>query len=89
MATTTARLCSSCGMGSKKDNCVKCGERISPRCGSIALICGNCNTESENLQKKCIKCGKTLNAAAVMAKVCDSCNSGDKKNECAKCGKKV
>ena len=50
-----AQLCSSCGSGSKKDDCVKCGKRISSG-GSMAQLCSSCGSGSK--KDNCIKCGK-------------------------------
>ena len=50
-----AMLCSSCGFGSKKDNCVLCGKWIGGS-GVPACICGNCGFGSK--KDNCVKCGK-------------------------------
>ena len=50
-----AMLCSSCGFGSKKDNCILCGRWIGGS-GVPACICGNCGFGSK--KDNCVKCGK-------------------------------
>ena len=50
-----ARLCNSCGFGSKKDNCVRCGKWV----GSfrqLAYLCGSCGFGSK--KDNCAICGK-------------------------------
>lgn len=55
MVAAMAQICDQCGFGSKKDNCVKCGKRISSR-GAMAQLCNQCGFGSK--KDDYIKCGK-------------------------------
>ena len=78
-----ASLCSSCGFGNKKDNCVVCGKW----CGSTkipARLCNDCGFG--NKKDNCVICGKWCGSVKIPASVCSSCGFGNKKENCAKCG---
>ena len=79
-----AMLCSSCGFGSKKDNCVICGKWM----GSTripAYLCSSCGFGSK--KDNCVLCGKWIGGSGVPACICGSCGFGSKKDNCVKCGK--
>ena len=55
MSREQAYICDDCGMGSRAENCVKCGKW----CASNkipAFICNNCGFG--NKAQNCVKCGK-------------------------------
>lgn len=54
-AKNPARICSSCGFGSKKENCVKCNKWC-PSNYSKARLCSSCGFGSK--KNHCVKCGK-------------------------------
>ena len=79
-----AMLCSNCGFGSKKDNCVICGRWM----GSTripAYLCSNCGFGSK--KDNCILCGRWIGGSGVPACICNNCGFGNKKDNCVKCGK--
>jgi rRNA maturation protein Nop10 len=57
MASTMVRMCQSCGSGSKKDQCIKCGNHIGSG-GIMARLCNSCGSGSKKDQ--CIKCGNHI-----------------------------
>ena len=79
-----AMLCSSCGFGSKKDNCVLCGKWVANN-GVRASLCGSCAFGSK--KDDCIRCGKWIGSGGIPASICSSCGFGSKKDNCVRCGK--
>ena len=80
----TGRLCSSCGFGNKKDNCVLCGKWMSSTYYPAGL-CTNCGFG--NKVENCVKCGKWTGNSYYPARICGNCGFGSKKENCVKCGK--
>ena len=79
-----AKLCHSCGFGSKKDNCAKCGKWM----GSTkipARLCGThgCGSKKDN----CCVCGKWVGSNNQLAYIGNCCGFGSKKDNCVVCGK--
>jgi len=79
-----AQLCSDCGFGSKKDNCVKCNKWVASS-GSQAFLCGDCGFGSK--KDNCVKCNKWVGSSGVKAQLCGDCSFGSKKDNCSKCSK--
>jgi hypothetical protein len=51
-----AQVCSNCGSGSHKDDCIKCGKAIYS--GAVmAQLCRDCGSGSKGQQ--CVKCGRS------------------------------
>lgn len=50
-----AQLCRSCGSGSKKDDCIKCGKNVYSG-GVMAQLCRRCSSGSK--ADDCIICGR-------------------------------
>ena len=50
-----AQLCNSCGFGSKKDNCVRCGKWVGSH-HQLAYLCGSCGFGSK--KENCVVCGR-------------------------------
>jgi len=50
-----ARLCSTCGSGSKAKQCIECGKTITSG-GVVARLCSTCGSGSK--KDKCVKCGR-------------------------------
>ncbi|HNN93056.1 MAG TPA: hypothetical protein PKI03_12340 [Pseudomonadota bacterium] len=79
-----ARLCNSCGFGSKKDNCVRCGKWV----GSHRIPARLCSNHGFGSKKdNCVRCGKWVGSFRQLAYLCGNCGFGSKKDNCAICGK--
>ena len=81
-----ARLCSNCGFGNKRDNCVRCGKWVGSS-GIPAQICKNCGFGSK--KDYCAKCGKWMGSTSYPAQLCGTCGFGNKRYECVQCGRSV
>lgn len=82
MATTT--ICESCGFGSHKQECVKCGTAVPSR-PALAQLCPDC---FQSRKDKCIKCGKAVPPEkGVAAVLCWRCASDAGQEKCIRCGK--
>ncbi|MGE0793489.1 MAG: hypothetical protein AB7V77_04910 [Candidatus Woesearchaeota archaeon] len=77
MGNEPAKLCSSCGFGSKKDKCVVCDKSFAKNEGKLCRDCG-----FGSKKDKCAKCGGSF--ARETAHVCDS-----HKNVCARCKERL
>jgi hypothetical protein len=78
-----ARLCDSCGFGSRQEECLKCGEEASHG-GVIAPLCASCSSSAGD---KCIKCGKPISAVSVTALLCGRCGVHPDGKRCSRCGR--
>lgn len=78
-----AQLCDTCGFGSHRLECLKCGGEIS-RGGIVAELCTSCSSASKD---KCIKCNKAVSAAGVTALLCGRCGIQPPGKMCIKCGR--
>lgn len=79
-----AFLCNSCGFGSKKDDCAKCGKWM----GSTKYPARLCNDHGFGSKKdNCAKCGKWTGSTKIAAYVGNCCGFGSKKENCVICGK--
>ncbi|MBP5622561.1 MAG: hypothetical protein J6X44_11165 [Thermoguttaceae bacterium] len=80
-----ARLCNSCGFGSKRQNCVKC-DKWTGTTHYNARLCNSCGFGTKN--QNCVKCGKWIGSSNYYeAWLCNSCGFGHKDENCVKCGK--
>jgi len=75
-----AQLCHSCGFGSRKNECLKCGSAISR--GFTVEFCPACSGKNRD---KCVKCGKPLTAPGVAALLCGSCAFQPAGKKCIRC----
>ena len=79
-----AQLCNSCGFGSKKDNCTKCGKWM----GSTKIPARLCSDHGFGSKKdNCASCGKWVGSNHQLAYVGNCCGFGSKKDNCVICGK--
>ncbi len=79
-----AKLCGSCGFGSKKDDCTKCGKWM----GSTKIPARLCGTHGFGSKKdNCAKCGKWVGSNNQIAYIGNCCGFGSKKDNCVICGK--
>lgn len=83
---TKAKLCSSCGFGKKKNNCVKCSKHVGNG-GIPAVLCHNCSFGGK--KDDCVKCGRWAAGSGAKARLCTGCSTGVKKGNCVKCDKWV
>jgi hypothetical protein len=81
-----AKLCSSCGFGKKKNNCIKCGKQAGNG-GAQAVLCNNCGIGGK--KDDCVKCGKWAAGSGAKARLCGNCSTGSKRDNCVKCEKWV
>ena len=79
--STNAKLCDTCGMGTKQEKCVICG---APFARNMAYLCNYCGAGSNG--EICIKCGRMF--ARRQAMLCNVCAS-KYRNKCVKCGKHI
>ncbi|MDO4576321.1 MAG: hypothetical protein Q4D98_14030 [Planctomycetia bacterium] len=79
-----AMLCSNCGFGNRKENCVKCGKWVGNN-ACPARLCSNCGFGSK--KNDCVLCGKWIGNSGVPAVLCGNCSFGNKKESCVRCGK--
>ena len=78
-----AMLCNTCGFGSKKDNCAKCGKWMSST-KLPARLCSNHGFGSK--KDNCAVCGKWIGSNRQMAFIGNCCGFGAKKDNCVICG---
>ena len=79
-----AMLCSSCGFGSKKDACAKCGKWR----GSTSIPARLCGDHGFGSKKdNCCRCGKWIGSNRQRAYIGSCCGFGSAKDNCVVCGK--
>ena len=83
--STPAILCESCGQGTKADECVLCRKRADGQ-GIPAQLCPNCGFSNQKLD--CVRCSRRPSSRSHPAVLCRTCVSA-RKNDCAKCGKRI
>jgi hypothetical protein len=79
-----ARLCNSCGFGSKKDECAHCGKWMAST-RIPARLCSQHGFGSK--ADNCVRCGKWVGSNKQLAYLCGNCGFGNKKDNCVICGK--
>lgn len=79
-----ALLCSNCGFGNKKENCVLCGKWVGGH-GVPARLCTSCGFG--NKKENCVLCGRWVGSHGVPGQLCSNCGFGTRGKNCVKCGK--